>query len=44
MTANVPHIFRVIVPVSGLEQGVRFYSQLFGMPGRGVGGGRHYFD
>jgi catechol 2,3-dioxygenase-like lactoylglutathione lyase family enzyme len=44
MTADVPRIFRVIVPVSDLERAVRFYSQLLGMPGRGVGGGRHYFD
>jgi catechol 2,3-dioxygenase-like lactoylglutathione lyase family enzyme len=44
MAANVPQIFRVIVPVSDLEKAVRFYSRLFDMPGRGVGGGRHYFD
>ncbi|MEO6193861.1 MAG: VOC family protein [Thermoanaerobaculia bacterium] len=44
MTENVPRIFRLIVPVSDLETATDFYSRLLGMPGRGVGGGRHYFD
>jgi catechol 2,3-dioxygenase-like lactoylglutathione lyase family enzyme len=44
MTENVPRIFRLIVPVSDLETATGFYSRLLGMPGRGVGGGRHYFD
>ena len=34
----------MIVPVSGLETATAFYSRLLGTPGRGVGGGRHYFD
>jgi catechol 2,3-dioxygenase-like lactoylglutathione lyase family enzyme len=44
MIENVPSLFRVIVPVSDPKKAVRFYSHLFGMPGRSVGGGRHYFD
>ena len=44
MTSNVPRIFRIIVPVSDLETATVFYSRLLGMPGRSVGGGRHYFD
>jgi catechol 2,3-dioxygenase-like lactoylglutathione lyase family enzyme len=44
MTGNPPRLFRVVVPVSDLEKAAGFYSQLFGVPGRSVGGGRHYFD
>jgi catechol 2,3-dioxygenase-like lactoylglutathione lyase family enzyme len=44
MSADTPRIFRVIVPISDPEAAVRFYSQLLAMPGRAVGGGRHYFD
>lgn len=44
MTPNTPRLFRVIVPVSDLEQAAGFYSRLLGVPGRSVGGGRHYFD
>ena len=37
-------LFRVIVPVTGIDAAARFYSQLLGMPGVRVSGGRHYFD
>jgi len=37
-------IFRVVLQVSSLEAAQRFYSELFGAPGRLVGGGRLYFD
>ena len=37
-------IFRVIVPVDGIQQGVDFYAALFGTPGERVSGGRHYFQ
>ena len=44
MSTDTPRIFRVIVPISDPESAVRFYSRLLAMPGRAVGGGRHYFD
>src|SRR4051812_40159268 len=37
-------LFRVIVPVTGIDAAARFYSQLLGMSGVRVSGGRHYFD
>ena len=37
-------LFRIIVPVSDLEQAQRFYSSVLGSPGRRVSPGRHYFD
>lgn len=43
MTASI-RLFRVIVPVSDLEQATKFYSALFGQAGFRVSGGRHYFD
>ncbi len=39
-----PTLFRLIIPVSDLERGVRFYRKVLGMPGRSVSPGRHYFD
>lgn len=39
-----PRLFRVIVPVPDLERGVAFYTELLGIEGRRVSGGRHYFD
>jgi catechol 2,3-dioxygenase-like lactoylglutathione lyase family enzyme len=38
------HLYRVILPVSDIEQAVRFYAAVFGAPGRRVSPGRHYFD
>jgi catechol 2,3-dioxygenase-like lactoylglutathione lyase family enzyme len=37
-------IFRVVLQVSSIEAAQRFYTELFGAPGRLVGGGRLYFD
>ncbi|MGB6691463.1 MAG: VOC family protein [Terracidiphilus sp.] len=36
-------VFRVIVPVSSIEEAARFYSAIFGHQGRRVSPGRHYF-
>ena len=36
-------LYRVIVPVTDIEQAARFYSEVLGDPGRRVSGGRHYF-
>lgn len=44
MPENIPKIYRIIVPVSDTEQAFEFYSQLLGIEGRSVGGGRYYFD
>ena len=44
MDTSGPHLFRVLLEVSGLDDAVRFYSTLLGTGGRGVGGSRHYFD
>jgi len=37
-------LFRVILPVTGIDKASKFYATLLGMPGRRVSGGRHYFD
>ena len=37
-------LFRIIVPVSDLEQARRFYTTVLGSSGRRVSPGRHYFD
>lgn len=42
--ADVPRLFRVIVPVTDIERATRFYSALLSTPGRRVSSGRHYFD
>ena len=39
-----PKLYRVILPVSDLEQAARVYSHLLGIPGERVSPGRHYFD
>ena len=41
---NDVRLFRVIMPVNGIDDAQRFYSALFGQPGFRVSGGRHYFD
>jgi predicted enzyme related to lactoylglutathione lyase len=38
------HLFRVIAPVSDIDQAARFYAHLLGTPGVRVSEGRHYFD
>jgi catechol 2,3-dioxygenase-like lactoylglutathione lyase family enzyme len=40
----VPHLYRVILPVSDVELAARFYETVLGSPGRRVSPGRHYFD
>jgi predicted enzyme related to lactoylglutathione lyase len=42
--ADVPRIFRVVLQVADLDQGIEFYSRLLDVPGRKVGGARAYFD
>lgn len=37
-------IYRVILPVSNIEEAEKFYSQLFVMDGERVSPGRHYFN
>lgn len=39
-----PRLFRILLPVSDLRAGRRFYERLLGVPGREVRGGRVYFD
>ena len=39
-----PSLFRLAVHVTDLDRAVSFYSRLLGIEGRGVGGGRCYFD
>jgi catechol 2,3-dioxygenase-like lactoylglutathione lyase family enzyme len=42
--AAAPVLFRQAVHVTDLDRAVSFYSRLLGIEGRGVGGGRCYFD
>jgi catechol 2,3-dioxygenase-like lactoylglutathione lyase family enzyme len=37
-------LFRIILPVSSIEQAARFYGQLLEQTGRRISPGRHYFD
>lgn len=37
-------IYRVILPVTNIEEATQFYRELLGQPGQRVSGGRHYFD
>ena len=39
-----PRVFRVILPVSDIEEAASFYARVLEMPGTRVSGGRHYFD
>lgn len=39
-----PKLFRVILPVSNLEQAAKFYATVLDTPGLRVSPGRHYFD
>jgi len=43
MTSSI-RLFRVIMPVTGIDEATRFYSALFDQPGFRVSNGRHYFD
>lgn len=37
-------VFRIILPVTAIEQAAGFYGALLAQPGRRVSPGRHYFD
>lgn len=37
-------LFRVILPVTGIDAAARFYARVLETPGVRVSGGRHYFD
>ena len=37
-------LFRVILPVSSVDEAARFYEQALGVEGKRVSPGRHYFD
>lgn len=39
-----PKLFRVIRPVSEIENAARFYEAILGFEGKRVSPGRHYFD
>jgi catechol 2,3-dioxygenase-like lactoylglutathione lyase family enzyme len=39
-----PRLFRVILPVSDIDQAARFYERVLGIEGRRISPGRHYFD
>lgn len=40
----MPHLFRVIVPVSDIDRAAHFYGALLGEAGQRISPGRHYFD
>jgi catechol 2,3-dioxygenase-like lactoylglutathione lyase family enzyme len=40
----MPHLYRVIVPVSNIEAAAKFYATVLGAPGRRVSPGRHCFE
>jgi catechol 2,3-dioxygenase-like lactoylglutathione lyase family enzyme len=40
----MPRLFRVILPVTDIEEAKKFYGLVLGMPGERVSPGRHYFD
>ncbi len=40
----MPHLYRVILPVSDIERAQRFYAAVLGTDGTRVSPGRHYFD
>lgn len=37
-------LFRILLPVSDIDEAARFYAAVLGAPGRRVSEGRHYFD
>jgi catechol 2,3-dioxygenase-like lactoylglutathione lyase family enzyme len=43
-TRPAPRLFRVILPVSDIDEAAGFYAVLLGMPGQRVWLNRHYFD
>lgn len=40
----MPRLYRVILPVGDIDAAEAFYSELLGLPGTRVSGGRHYFN
>lgn len=38
------HLFRVLVPVTGIDAAARFYAAVLETPGQRVSPGRHYFE
>jgi catechol 2,3-dioxygenase-like lactoylglutathione lyase family enzyme len=43
MNSNA-RLFRVIVPVTNIDESARFYSALLDTPGMRISNGRHYFN
>ncbi len=41
---TVPHLYRVILPVSDIDLAAKFYGYVFQVDGQRVSPGRHYFD
>ena len=39
-----PKLYRVILPVSDIDQAAKFYTELLGIEGMRISNGRHYFD
>jgi predicted enzyme related to lactoylglutathione lyase len=42
--AEIPRLYRIILPAADMESTVGFYRELLSDPGRRVSPGRHYFD
>lgn len=42
--ASAIRLFRVIAPVTNIEEAARFYSAIFDNPGFRISPGRHYFE
>ena len=40
----MPRLFRVILPVTDIEEAKKFYELVLGIAGERVSPGRHYFD
>jgi predicted enzyme related to lactoylglutathione lyase len=40
----MPRLFRVILPVTDIEEAKKFYGLVLGMPGERTSPGRHYFN
>jgi predicted enzyme related to lactoylglutathione lyase len=38
------HLYRIILPVSDIDQAATFYGEVLGVVGERVSPGRHYFD
>jgi catechol 2,3-dioxygenase-like lactoylglutathione lyase family enzyme len=38
------HLYRIILPVRGIDRAAAFYAAVLGQPGTRVSPGRHYFD